>query len=148
MIEIPRKQAFRTALKVICVAVGLVAIQAVVAGRPSEASEATSTKHRLVNPPEFGLSELVPYPNPARLNTRFRYRLTGAADSVQIKIFDMNGRFVRTLDGTVGAGINDVRWDLDNSEGRGIANGVYLARVTTKGQGRTLHDLVRVAVQR
>lgn len=148
MKEFPRKTPFRTAFKVICVVVGLVAIQAVVAGRPSEASEAVSTRHALVNPPVFGLSELVPVPNPARLNTRFRYRLTGTAESVQIKIFDMNGRFVRTLDGGTGTGVNDVRWDLDNSEGRGIANGVYLARVTTKGQGRTLHDLVRVAVQR
>ena len=148
MIEIPRKTAFRTALKVLCAAVGLVAIQAAVTGRPSEASDAVSERHALVTPPEFGLSELVPFPNPCRNSTRFRYRLTGTADSVQIRIFDMQGNFVKSLDGGIGAGTNDVRWDLDTNRGRGVANGMYIARVTTKGQGRTLTDQVRVAVMR
>lgn len=148
MIENTNKTRVRNALKVLCAAVGLVAIQAVVAGRPSEAADALIRQHALVRPPEFGLSELIAFPNPAKLSMRFRYRLTGAADSVKIKIFDMQGRHIKTLDGGVGLGSQTVQWDLDNNEGRGVANGVYAVQVRTSGFGRDLRDNLRVAVQR
>ena len=148
MIENTKKTRVRTALKVLCAAVGLVAIQAVVAGRPSEAAETLARQNALVRSPEFGLSEFTPFPNPAKTSMRFRNRLTGTAESVKIKIFDMQGRHIKSLDGGTSLGANTVQWDLDNSEGRGVANGVYAVQARTNGAGRDLRDNLRVVVQR
>lgn len=144
----PKKTVFRTGLKILVVAGGLFAIQAVLPGRPSEASEISQMQSRIVAPPAFGLSELIAFPNPARLSSSFRYRLNRAATSLSIKIFDMEGRHVRTLAGGVGAGRNDVVWDLTDNRGDGVANGVYQARVTATGADTKTRDNLRVVVQR
>lgn len=144
----PTRTVFRTGLKVLMVAAGLVAIQALVPGRPSEAAEVSSMHSRLVSPPQFGLSELIAFPNPARTGSTIRYRLTQAAETLTVKIFDMEGRHVRTLNGTTGAGRSDVLWDLADNQGRGVGNGVYIARVTASGAGARTRDVLRLSVQR
>ena len=150
MYKFPRRTAFRTGLKLLFVAAGLVLIQAVVTGGPSDAAveEAVSTRHDLVAAPGFGLSDFAAFPNPARTSSRFRYRLNQAVESVQIKIFDQAGRHVRTLDGPVGVGVQNSDWDLTNGQGFGIGNGVYLAEIRVSGGGRTTRDRFRVAVMR
>jgi len=133
--EFARRSSFRTGLKLLFVAAGLAVIQAFVQSRPSEAAD-------------FGLSELVAFPNPCRFSSRIRYNLTGTADTVQIKIYDMTGRHIRSIDGFVGAGPETVEWDLLNSSGQGVGNGMYLIQVVCTGAGRKTENTTRVAVQR
>ena len=83
-------------------------------------------------------------PNPLRAGTTLHFTLPGAA-AVELAIFDANGRLVRTLvDGVIGAGAHDIRWDGCTDEARPVASGVYFARL--KADGRSM--LRRVVVVR
>lgn len=70
------------------------------------------------------------YPNPFNAGTMVRYRLHKPS-RVEIKIFDVAGRFVRTLlpDSPADAGVNEVAWDGRDEEGRHVSSGLYLFRV-------------------
>jgi hypothetical protein len=70
------------------------------------------------------------YPNPFNATTVIDYRLDRAA-SVSIRVYDMQGRLVKTiLDGTPRqAGIHTVTWDARNDGGQSVASGVYICRM-------------------
>ncbi len=69
------------------------------------------------------------YPNPFNPETTISYRLSFAAD-VELAVFDLNGRLVRTLvQGRIEAGEHKVRWDGRDSRGEEVASGVYLYRL-------------------
>ena len=70
-------------------------------------------------------------PNPFNPSTTIRFALPEEGH-VQIGIYDLTGRYVRTLiDRTVSAGNHAVRWDGRDSTGRTAASGVYIYRLTT-----------------
>jgi hypothetical protein len=76
---------------------------------------------------EFAL----PAPNPARTGTRFSYAIPKDRDgqTLQLAIFDLNGRRVRTLaSGVAKAGRYSVNWDLRSEGGSAVRTGVYFAR--------------------
>lgn len=108
----------------------------------------TRVTRRMVAVPALGISEFVPFPNPARLSSRLRYRLAGPVDSVEIRIYDVASRLVRKLSGDTNAGRQTVEWQLDNDAGRGVANGVYLVKMTASGGGREVSARTRIAVMR
>lgn len=69
-----------------------------------------------------------PWPNPARVGTRFTVSLA-RAQSLQIDAYDVTGRLVKTLaTGIHSAGTFDLTWDLRDREGRALKAGVYLVR--------------------
>ena len=73
---------------------------------------------------------VINFPNPFDGNTTIRYKLTRAAASVKIKIYNAAGRLVRALDGDTSgtsrsAEYNDVLWDGRNGVGDNVLNGVY-----------------------
>jgi len=73
-------------------------------------------------------------PNPFNPMTTLRFSLpeAGYAD---LKIFDVQGRLVRTLvDGQLSAGPGQVRWDGRDLNGRRVASGTYYARLVAAGQ--------------
>ncbi|MDM7915678.1 MAG: FlgD immunoglobulin-like domain containing protein [Candidatus Eisenbacteria bacterium] len=73
-------------------------------------------------------------PNPARGSAVLRLELPAAGCSVRATIVDISGRLVRSLaSGAMGPGTHYVPWDGRDSEGREVAPGIYLARVTTDG---------------
>jgi flagellar hook assembly protein FlgD len=52
------------------------------------------------------------------------------ADRVEVKVFDVSGRLVRTLaDRQFGAGTHDLVWDGVDNVGRQVARGVYFTQV-------------------
>ena len=52
------------------------------------------------------------------------------ADRVEVKVFDVSGRLVRTLaDRQFAAGRHSLTWDGADSQGRQVARGVYFTRV-------------------
>jgi hypothetical protein len=112
------------------------------------AGNVTRVQRRLVGPPEFGVSELVGFPNPARTVSRIRYRLNRAADRVDIRIHDVSGRVVRRLAGSTAPGPNTADWPLDTDDGAAVASGVYLVRMQVSGSGRKVTERTKIAVLR
>jgi hypothetical protein len=89
-------------------------------------------------PPDMAFN----WPNPNKENfTYIRYFLSEPAN-VKIKIYDLAGDLVKTLDGTGFANThNEVRWDLTN-----VQSGVYLAQIEAKSNNQTASTLVKIAV--
>lgn len=83
------------------------------------------------------------YPNPFNPRTTIRYTLS-RAERVQLRVFDVRGRFVTTLrDGSEPAGERRVEWDGRDREGQPVASGVYLYRLTTEsGEAQSRRMLV------
>ena len=72
-----------------------------------------------------------PVPNPAQGTVRMSLELP-ASERVSAEVFDMAGRRVRRLDaGAWGAGRHTLIWDGRGDDGREVAPGIYLVRVST-----------------
>jgi len=82
-------------------------------------------------------------PNPFNPQTTIKYVLPEAG-SVRLRLYDVQGRLVRTLvDGTRAAGANEVRWDGRDNTGRSMASGTYFARLE-QGSQHSVKSLVLV----
>ena len=78
------------------------------------------------------------YPNPFNPQTTIEYSVTAAAD-VEITIFDVGGRLVRSLvNGRVDAGERSTRWDGTDDHGVRQPSGVYF--YTLKVGGKTVEN--------
>jgi hypothetical protein len=78
--------------------------------------------------------QLDSYPNPFSTTTGIRYELPTAGD-VEIVIYDLHGRRVRTLvDETKEAGPQSAIWDGRGDHGRRLASGVYWVKVRANMQ--------------
>jgi len=70
-------------------------------------------------------------PNPFNPRTTVRYQV-GEASHVKLRIYDVNGRLVRSLvDGVQDAAQYNVTWDGIADDGREVSSGVYWARMST-----------------
>lgn len=75
--------------------------------------------------------ELSAAPNPSQRDTRIRFRVARAGFA-NLRLYDVGGRRVRDLfAGAVEPGERVIRWDGTDQQGRPVANGLYLARLTT-----------------
>lgn len=86
------------------------------------------------------LAHVLNYPNPFTTNTyfQFEHNLAGQVLDVQVNIFSVSGRLVKTIQQTVanndGFRISDeIRWDGNDEYGDPLARGVYLYRVKVRG---------------
>jgi len=81
---------------------------------------------------DVGTVELYhPSPNPFERTTRYAYAITRATERVDIGVFDVSGRKIRTLTrGAQGVGQNQVMWDGSNDSGARVRHGVYFLRAT------------------
>jgi D-alanyl-D-alanine carboxypeptidase len=95
-----------------------------------------------VRPPDAAgtraIRRLSSYPNPSNPSATIEYELSVAAE-VQIDIYDVAGRFVRTLDEgrKRPAGVHRVVWNGANQAGQGVASGVYFYRLRAGRDVRT-----------
>jgi hypothetical protein len=100
-----------------------------------------ATRFQIVMP--LSISQIVQYPNPA--NRRMFIRISAnrndlTSDLVTVTIYDVAGHKVDNLDyikavkeNVVGQRyLYDIPWDLRNSEGKPVANGVYFARIVVR----------------
>jgi hypothetical protein len=96
------------------------------------ASPATvSSVHPGPGPERFALLPNVP--NPFNPQTVIPFEVP-APTRVTVRVFDVRGRLVRTLqDGVVPAGSASVRWDGRDGRGQPVASGVYFVRMTAGG---------------
>ena len=73
-------------------------------------------------------------PNPFNSDTVIRFRVPGA-ESVDLSLYDVQGQRVATLvRGHREAGTYTVRWDGRGEDGRELASGVYVCRLTADDQ--------------
>ena len=102
-----------------------------------------------------------PYPNPTAGPTRFTFEhnMPGATPArLQIRIFTLAGRPVRTLDGDTAlpgglltAGIVQVPWDGTDADGVRLATGIYLYRLRLDlddGSSQSAEQIERLAIIR
>jgi len=93
------------------------------------ASPTTATAVRTpADPREFALYPNVP--NPFNPTTTIRYDVPPGATSVQLVVYDVVGRRIRTLvDGVEPPGARAVTWEGRDDAGRFVASGVYFYRL-------------------
>jgi flagellar hook assembly protein FlgD len=71
------------------------------------------------------------FPNPLRQATTVNYTVSEAGH-VEIVVYDVNGRQVRTLLGRhVEAGLHRATWDGRDDAGRSVGSGEYFMRIRT-----------------
>jgi DNA-binding beta-propeller fold protein YncE len=78
-----------------------------------------------------------PRPNPFNPSTRFSYVHAGGA--LDVSIYDVSGRLVRTLvSGAHPAGSGTLAWEGKDDAGRSVPSGLYLVKLTSSGQNRSV----------
>jgi hypothetical protein len=87
---------------------------------------------------KIALDHVLNYPNPFTTNTMFQFEhnLAGSTLDVQISVFTVAGKLVKTiLHNTLADGyrINDIPWDGKDEYGDQLAKGVYLYRIKVRG---------------
>jgi len=92
------------------------------------------------------ISNLLNYPNPFTSSTAFVFTVTGSEipQNIRIQILTITGKVVREITKDelgpihVGRNITDFKWDGTDMYGQKLANGVYIYRVLTNLNGRSL----------
>lgn len=92
------------------------------------------------------ISNMLNYPNPFTTSTAFVFTLTGAEvpQNLKIQILTVTGKIVREITKAelgplhIGRNITDFKWDGTDQYGQKLANGVYLYRVVTNLNGKSL----------
>lgn len=92
------------------------------------------------------ISNLLNYPNPFTTSTAFVFTITGSEvpQNIRIQIMTITGKIVREItkaelgDLHIGNNITEFKWDGTDMYGSKLANGVYLYRVITNMNGKSL----------
>jgi len=80
-----------------------------------------------------------PAPNPFAGSTRIAYVIAGAGERVEIGVFDLAGRRVRSLaSGFQSAGRYEVAWDGRDDAGARVKGGVYFVRSLVAGAQKAM----------
>jgi hypothetical protein len=75
-------------------------------------------------------------PNPVRDNATISFSLPKTGN-YSLKVYNIAGQVVRTLDGKGNAGLNKVSWNGMDNNGRKVANGIYLYNLKAFGNSAT-----------
>ncbi|MEP7141741.1 MAG: C25 family cysteine peptidase [Ferruginibacter sp.] len=92
------------------------------------------------------ISNMLNYPNPFTTSTAFVFTLTGSEvpQNMRIQILTITGKIVREItkaelgDIHIGRNITEFKWDGTDMYGQKLGNGVYLYRVLTNLNGKSL----------
>lgn len=92
------------------------------------------------------ISNLLNYPNPFTTSTAFVFTLTGSEvpQNIRIQILTITGKVVREINKNelgpirIGRNITEFKWDGTDQYGNKLANGIYLYRVLTNSNGKSL----------
>ncbi len=122
--------------------------QFIVSGRDIVGNKAGKLEYRvtfsIINKPM--ISNMLNYPNPFTTSTAFVFTVTGSEvpQNMRIQILTITGKVIREITkdelGTIhiGRNITDFKWDGTDAYGQKLANGVYLYRVITNLNGKSL----------
>jgi hypothetical protein len=96
---------------------------------------AAAVERTLSTPDNFSLEQN--YPNPFNPTTQIPFRLA-ATGTVQLTVYDLLGRRVRTLvQGHYSAGAYRITWDGRDDYGEAVAGGMYLCQLISGRQSQT-----------
>lgn len=103
-----------------------------------------STSFKVINKPM--ITNVFNYPNPFTTSTAFVFTLTGSEvpQNLRIQILTITGKIVKEIAKQelgkiqIGRNITEYKWDGTDQFGNKLANGVYLYRVITNMNGRSL----------
>jgi hypothetical protein len=92
------------------------------------------------------ISNMLNYPNPFTTSTAFVFTLTGSEvpQNIRIQILTVTGKIVREITKEelgplrIGRNITEFKWDGTDQYGQKLGNGVYLYRVITNQNGKSL----------
>ena len=92
------------------------------------------------------ISNMLNYPNPFTTSTAFVFTLTGSEvpQNIKIEILTVTGKIVREITKDelgplhIGRNITEFKWDGTDQYGQKLANGIYLYRVVTNLNGKSL----------
>jgi Peptidase family C25 len=92
------------------------------------------------------ISNMLNYPNPFTTSTAFVFTITGSEvpQNISIQILTITGKVVREITKNelgnlhIGRNITDFKWDGTDQFGNKLANGIYLYRVITNHNGKSL----------
>jgi hypothetical protein len=98
---------------------------------------------RVINKPM--ISNLMNYPNPFTTSTAFVFTVTGSeVPNIRIQILTITGKVIREITKEelgplhIGRNITDFKWDGTDMYGQKVGNGVYLYRVLTNLNGKSV----------
>jgi hypothetical protein len=92
------------------------------------------------------ISNMLNYPNPFTTSTAFVFTVTGSEvpQNIKIEILTITGKIVREITRDelgplhIGRNITEFKWDGTDQYGQKLANGIYLYRVVTNLNGKSL----------
>jgi hypothetical protein len=92
------------------------------------------------------ISNLLNYPNPFTTSTAFVFEVTGSEvpQNIRIQVLTITGKVVREITKNelgpihIGRNITEFKWDGTDMYGQKLANGVYIYRVLTNLNGKSL----------
>ncbi len=115
---------------------------------PSEAY----TEFVVANSEEFALDHILNYPNPftTKTNFYFEHNKPGQSLDVNIEVFTVSGKLVKSLRGAYfsdGYRVGPIQWDGLDEYGDNIGKGVYLYKLNVKTpQGQTAEEFERLVI--
>ncbi|MGZ8538843.1 MAG: FlgD immunoglobulin-like domain containing protein, partial [Flavisolibacter sp.] len=120
----------------------------IVSGKDMSGNTAGSQQYRVsfqvINKPM--ISNMLNYPNPFTTSTAFVFTLTGSEvpQNIKIQVLTVTGKVVREITKDelgplhIGRNITEFKWDGTDQYGQKLGNGVYLYRVVTNLNGKSL----------
>ena len=120
----------------------------IVSGKDKSGNTAGSLEYKVgfqvINKPM--ISNMLNYPNPFTTSTAFVFTVTGSEvpQNIKIQIMTITGKIVREITKDelgplhIGRNITEFKWDGSDQYGQKVANGIYLYRVVTNLNGRSL----------
>ncbi len=95
------------------------------------------------------LQEVINHPNPLQESTTFTFILSAPAEMVELRIYTLSGRRIRTLQlPAAEAGFNTLPWDGRDASGDYPANGIYLYKLIARDGQKQVSTLGKLAIAR
>jgi flagellar hook assembly protein FlgD len=120
----------------------------IVTGKDRSGNFAGNTSYKvsftIINKPM--ISNMLNYPNPFTTSTAFVFTVTGSEvpQNIRIQVLTITGKVVREITKDelgplhIGRNITEFKWDGTDQYGQKLANGIYLYRVITNLNGKSL----------
>ena len=124
------------------------AYELIITGKDESNNNAGAFEYRvafeIINKPM--ISNMLNYPNPFTTSTAFVFTLTGSEvpQNIKIEIMTITGKVVREITKDelgplhIGRNITEFKWDGTDQYGGKLGNGIYLYRVVTNLNGKSL----------
>ena len=94
---------------------------------------------------EFGLAAIANHPNPFPDETIIAFTLTDIAERVDLDIYTVSGRLIRSFDFTDISGYHEQEWDGFDDNGNEVANGVYYLKFSAKTGDKKIEQIEKMA---